>query len=553
MPKYSIGVDFGTLSGRAILVDISNGEEKAQAVYDYQKGVIDEKLPDNKTKLSDDWALQDPKDYLETLKRTIPEVMNTSGIKPEDVIGIGIDFTSCTILPIKADGTPLCFLQEWRQNPHSWVKLWKHHAAQEEATLLNNLAAQNNYAFLKRYGGKISSEWFFPKVMQILKEAPEVYEAADRILEAGDWIVLQLTGSEKRNSCAAGYKALWSKREGYPPREFFKLLDPRLERVVEEKMSRDLYPLGSKAGGLTPKAASWTSLLPGIPVAVANVDAHVAVPAASVTESGRMVIIMGTSNCHMVCSQEERIVPGISGCVEDGIIPGLFGYEAGQSCVGDLFQWFVDTCLPASYRDAALSEGLSLHEYLIHKALMLKPGKSGLLALDWWNGNRSILVDGNLTGLILGMTLNTKPEEIYRALLEATAFGTRKIIETMEEKGVPVREIVAAGGLPGKNKLLMQIYSDVTGRELRVIKTDQSGALGSAIMGAVAAGESLGGYSSISAASKAMAGLRKKTYKPDPDAREIYNTLYKEYSLLHDYFGTGCNEVMHRLKGLKSR
>src|SRR3990172_8683688 len=379
--KYAIGVDFGTESGRAVLVDAANGKELATAVYKYSHGVIDETLPvdDKSVRLEPDWALQDPEDYLNTFKRTIRAVLRQSGIDPVDVIGLGIDFTACTMLPTLADGTPLCVLPEYRRNPHAWVKLWKHHAAQPEADKINATARQMGEAWLDRYGGKISSEWFFSKTLQILDEAPEVYAAADRLLEAADWVIWQLTGEEKRNSSTAGYKAIWSKREGFPPKEYFAALDPRLENVIDEKMSHVIYPIGERAGGLTEQAAGWTGLRPGTAVAVANVDAHVAVPAVTVTEPGRMVMIMGTSICHMVLSGEEHLVPGICGYVEDGIIPGMFGYEAGQSCVGDHFAWFVENCVPAAYERQARERGLDLHQLLEEKAANLKPGESGLL------------------------------------------------------------------------------------------------------------------------------------------------------------------------------
>ncbi|HEY65472.1 MAG TPA: ribulokinase [Caldilineae bacterium] len=550
--KYVIGIDFGTESGRALLVDVANGSEIAEAVHPYANGVIDEKLPGTDIRLEPDWALQDPNDYIEVLKNAVPAVLKESGVDPEDVIGLGIDFTACTMLPTKADGTPLCFLPEWRNHPHAWVKLWKHHAAQPEANKLNEIARELGYKFLDRYGGKISSEWFFPKAWQILDEAPEVYEAADRLIEGADWIVWQLTGVEKRNLCTAGYKAIWSKREGFPPNEFFKALDPRMEHIVDEKMSRTIYPLGAKAGGLTEQAAQWTGLKPGTAVAVGNVDAHVSVPAATVTEPGRMVIIMGTSNCHMVLGTEEKMVPGMCGVVEDGIIPGYFGFEAGQSCVGDHFAWFVENCVPAAYEEEAKARGLNIHQLLEEKAARLKPGESGLLALDWWNGNRSVLVDAELTGLLIGATLATKPEEIYRALIEATAYGTRVIIETFEEYGVAVEEIVATGGLPNRNKLLMQIYADVTGRTIHVAATNQAGALGSAMHGAVAAGKEAGGYESIAEAAKHMARLRDEVYRPIPEHKAIYDRLYAEYLTLHDYFGRGTNDVMKRLKALRA-
>ncbi|MGQ9455247.1 MAG: ribulokinase [Armatimonadota bacterium] len=550
--KYSLGIDFGTLSARALLVEIETGLEVATDVYEYTNGVIDDCLPSTGEKLPPDWALQDPHDYLTALEVTVPAVLKASGVKPEDVVGIGIDFTSCTMLPIDKNGNPLCFDPKWADNPHAWVKLWKHHAAQPEANKINQVARELGYDhILMRYGGKISSEWFFPKALQILDEAPEVYEAADRLIEAGDWIVLQMTGVETRNACAAGYKAMWEKASGFPPNEFFKALDPRFEHVVDEKMSRNISPIGSKAGELTPQMAERMGLMPGTAVAVANIDAHVAVPAATVTDVGTMVIIMGTSNCHMVLGREPKIVEGMCGYVEDGILPGYFGFEAGQSCVGDHFAWFVENCVPGAYEREAEARGISIHELLEEKASKLKPGQSGLIALDWWNGNRSILVDVNLTGMMLGMTLATKPEEMYRALIEATAYGTNIIIDAFDKSGVAVNEIVACGGLPEKNEMLMQIYADVTNREFKIAESAQTCALGSAMWGAVAAGKARGGYDNINEAAVRMARVKDRTYKPDHEAHKIYSKLFAEYKVLHDYFGRGANDVMKRLKALR--
>jgi L-ribulokinase len=553
-PKYAIGVDFGTESGRAVLVDVTTGNEIATSVYPYQNGVIDEKLPltDQVVWLEPDWALQDPEDYLRTFQHAIPAVIQSAGVDPDDVIGIGIDFTACTMLPVCADGTPLATLPEFRNNPHAWVKLWKHHAAQPEADKINETARKLDQAWLERYGNKISSEWFFSKTLQILDEAPEIYAAADRLIEAADWVVWQLTGVDKRNACTAGYKAIWSKKEGFPPNEYFAALDPRLEIVIDEKMSRHIYAIGERAGGLIDRAAQWTGLRAGTAVAIANVDAHVSVPAVTVTEPGRMVMVMGTSICHMVLGSEEHVVPGICGYVEDGIIPGFFGYEAGQSCVGDHFAWFVENCVPGSYEREAEARGINLHQLLEEKAARLEPGESGLLALDWWNGNRSILVDVDLSGLLIGATLATHPEEIYRALIEATAFGTRVIIESFENNGVPVNELVATGGLPERNKLLMQIYADITGREFKVGASGQAGALGSAMFGAVAAGKSGGGYDSIFEAARHMAHLKDEIYRPNLANKQVYDRLYAEYVRLHDYFGRGQNNVMKILKQIKS-
>ncbi|TCN26574.1 ribulokinase [Mesobacillus foraminis] len=551
MAKYSIGVDYGTQSGRAVLVEVATGKEIATAVKPYTHGVMDEFLPDGTTRLENDWALQHPNDYLEVLQVTIPEVLKTSGVSAEDVVGLGIDFTACTVLPINKQGTPLCLTEEFEKNPHSYVKLWKHHAAQDEANQLNKIAEERGEAFLQRYGGKISSEWMIPKVWQILNEAPEIYEAADQIVEATDWVTSQLTGDLKRNSCTAGYKAIWNKQEGYPSKEFFKALDPRLENVVEDKLSNDIYSIGSKAGELTEKAAKLTGLKPGTSIAIANVDAHVAVPAVGITEPGKLLMIMGTSTCHILLGEEEKVVPGMCGVVEDGVIPGLMGYEAGQSCVGDHFEWFIENCVPASYYEEAEQKGVNIHQLLTDKANSLRVGESGLIALDWWNGNRSTLVDADLTGVLLGATLLTKPEEIYRALIEATAYGTRMIVETFRKAGVPINEVYACGGIAEKNALMMQIYSDVLNMDIKISASSQTPALGSAMFGAVAAGKERGGYDSITDAAKVMGRVKDEFYQPVSDNAAVYDKLYAEYANLYDYFGRGENDVMKRLKKIK--
>jgi L-ribulokinase len=552
-PKYVIGVDYGTESGRAVLVDVSDGHEVATAVHPYGDGVIDEALPGTEITLPPDFALQNPSDYVEVLKATIPAVLRESGIDPRDVIGISTDFTACTMLPVDVQGAPLCLDPAWRDNPYAWVKIWKHHAAQPEASRLNEVAGQRGESWLSRYGGKISSEWMIPKVWETLNKAPEVYQAACHFVEAADWIVWQLCGELKRNSCTAGYKAMWSKREGYPGDDFFTELDPMLRHVVDEKLSGQIYPLGQRAGGLTRAMAECTGLPPGIAVAIGNVDAHASVPAATVVQPGSMVIIMGTSNCHMVLGTQERRVPGMCGVVEDGIVPGLFGFEAGQSCVGDHFAWFVENCVPARYEQEAKVRGMNVHQLLEQKALRQRPGEHGLVALDWWNGNRSVLVDVDLTGMMLGATLATKAEDMYRALIEATAYGTRVIIEGFENNLVAVNQIVACGGLPDRNRLLMQIYADVTGREIRVADTNQAGALGSAMFAAVAAGKPAGGYDTIPEAAARMARLKDVVYRPNPQAKAVYDQLFAEYLRLHDYLGRGSNDVMKRLKSLRQQ
>jgi L-ribulokinase len=532
---------------------VVDGRELAAAVHPFRHGVIDGELPLDgaSVRLGRDWALQDPDDYIAVLRNAVPDALAKSGVDSGDVTGIGIDFTACTMLPVRADGTPLCRLPEFRTNPHAWVKLWKHHAAQPEADRINDTAARRREPWLARYGGKISSEWFFAKTLQILDEAPEVYAASDRLIEAADWVVWQLTGGETRNACTAGYKAIWSKREGFPDEAFFAALDPRLSDVIDDKMSRTILPVGERAGGLSAPAAAWTGLPPGTAVAVANVDAHVSVPAATVTGPGRMVAVIGTSTCHLVLGPDQREVEGMCGVVEDGIIPGLFGYEAGQSGVGDIFAWFVDHAVPPEYHDMARLRGSDLHGVLEQEASRLEPGESGLLALDWWNGNRSILVDVGLTGMLVGATLATRAPEIYRALIEATAFGTRMIVDSFNDAGVPVGEIVACGGLAHKNRLLLQIYADVTGLEISVAASSQTPALGSAMFGAVAAGAANGGYDTIVEAAARMARLADVRYRPVPEHRQVYDRLYSEYRALHDYFGRAGNDVMKTLKQMR--
>lgn len=549
--KYAIGIDYGTQSGRAVLVDLADGTEVADHVTPYPHVVIDEQLPGSGIKLEHDWALQHPDDYIEVLRRSVPAVVQASGVDPADVIGIGIDFTACTMLPVDEQGTPLCMLPEYRDNPHGWVKLWKHHAAQDEANKINETAAARGEKWLPRYGGKISSEWMMAKVWQILDEAPDVYEKADLFLEATDWVISRMTGNVLRNSCTAGYKAIWHKQEGYPSRDFFKALDPRLENLTETKLRGEIVPLGTKAGELTEQMAALMGLKAGTAVAVGNVDAHAAVPGVGVTEPGKLVMAMGTSICHMLLGTEEKEVEGMCGVVEDGIIPGYLGYEAGQSAVGDIFEWYVEEAVPAYVKEAAAGEGVGVHEWLEKRAAAYKPGETGLLALDWWNGNRSVLVDTDLTGLLIGCTLLTKPEEIYRTLLEATAFGTRKIVDAFHSNGVEVQELYACGGLPQKNRLLMQIYADVTNREIKVAASKQTPALGAAMFGAVAAGAAAGGYDSIVDAAKQMARVREESFKPIPENVAVYEKLYQEYSKLHDYFGRGENDVMKRLKAMK--
>ncbi len=545
--KYVIGIDFGTESGRGILVNTTTGEECALAVHAYEHGVLDEQLPD-RTELGQDWALQNPSDYLDVLQLIVRDLLKQSQVSAEDVVGIGVDFTSCTILPIDKNGDPLCLQPELKNRPHSWVKLWKHHAAHKEAAQITELAKERDEAFLARYGGTISSEWMVPKVLQVVHEDIEVYEQADLFMEVGDWIVYQLTGNLVRSSNTSGYKALWNYREGYPDNDFFKALHPKLDNIATTKLRGEVRQVGEKAGSLKEEMAEKLGLLPETSVAVNIIDAHAAVPAIGAVKPGQFVMAIGTSTCHMLLTEEEKLVEGVCGTVENGIIPGLTSYETGQVAVGDSFSWFVDNNVPHYVFEEAKRSNQSVHQILENKAAALKPGDSGLIALDWWNGNRSVLVDPNLSGMILGLKLTTKPEEIYRALIESTAFGTRKIVENFKENDVAVNEVFACGGIPQKNNMLNQIYADVLNSEVKIADSSEVTALGAAIYAATAAGEENGGFNSVESAAATMAKIKEETFKPIKENVELYNKLYEVYEKAHDFYGRDYPDLMHQLK-----
>ena len=536
----AIGIDFGTLSGRVVVASVADGRELASAEHVYAHGAIEETLPGSGVRLPRSWALQSPQDWVDVLRNAVPAALAAAGVSPDQVVGIATDFTACTILPTTADGTPLCELDDLKDRPHAWPKLWKHHAAQGQADRINAVAAERGEAWLPRYGGKISSEWAYAKGLQLLEEDREVYDRAERWIEAADWIVWQLCGEETRNVCTAGYKGIVQDGER-PSREYLAALNPDFADF-NAKMEHPLLALGDKAGEVTEQAAAWTGLNAGTVVAVGNVDAHVTAASAKAVGPGQMVAIMGTSTCHVVNGENLTEAPGMCGVVRDGITKGLWGYEAGQSGVGDIFAWFTKNGVPGSYTDEADKRGISIHQYLTELAEQQAVGQHGLVALDWHSGNRSVLVDHDLHGVILGLGLQTKPEEIYRALVEATAFGTRMIVETLTKSGVPIEEFVAAGGLL-KNKWLMQTYSDVLRMPITVLTSEQGPALGSAIHAAVAAGA----YPDIYAAAEAMGKVERRAYVPDEARADAYDALYAVYEELHDHFGRGGSRALHTL------
>jgi L-ribulokinase len=543
--KYTIGIDFGTLSGRAVVVRVDDGAELASAVHDYRHGVLTRSLPVGDVRLPAEWAVQVPEDYRSVLKTAVPEAIRQSGIDPHDVIGIGTDFTACTMIPVTGDGTPLCETAAFADRPHAYAKLWKHHSPQPQADRINSLAAERKEPWLKRYGGAISSEWEFAKALQILEEDPEIYHAVDRWVEAADWIVWQLCGTYVRNACSAGYKGILQDGR-YPTREFLSALHPEFADFVDDKLAHQTGALGDAAGGLTQEAARWTGLPAGLPVAVGNVDAHVTAAAADSLEPGSLLAIMGTSTCHVMNSDVLQEVPGMCGVVDGGIVAGYWGYEAGQSGVGDIFSWFIDNCVPASVHEQARARNVSVHDFLTEQAATQRVGQHGLVALDWHSGNRSVLVDHRLSGVIVGQTLATTCFDMYRALLEATAYGTRMIVETFTNNGVPVAELVVGGGLL-KNRLLMQIYADVLDLPLSTVDSAQAPALGAAIHAAAAAGA----YADVPAAAKQMGGRTRNAYVPIAENVERYDELYAEYVKLHDWFGR-TNAMMRTLRKIST-
>jgi len=534
---YALGLDYGTNSVRALIVNTANGREIAAAVFNYPtgtQGVILARDPN--------LARQHPADYAAGAEQTIKKALAGAkravrGFQPAQVIGIGVDTTGSTPIPVDGNGKPLAFTRKFAKNPAAMAWLWKDHTGIPEAAEITELARKLRPQYLAKCGGTYSSEWFFSKVLHCLRTSPEVFAAAHTWVECSDWIPAMLTGTESPDQltvgvCAAGHKAMYSDEwGGYPDAEFLAQLDPKLGEL-RTRLRPKAHAVDRTVGGLTLDWAARTGLTAGIPVAVGAFDAHLGGVGSGIAP-GTLVKIIGTSTCDMmVVPLGEKLadVPGLCGIVNGSILPGYYGLEAGQSAVGDIFNWFVNYLQP-------LSKGQGTHEALSAAAARMKPGESGLLALDWNNGNRTVLVDQRLTGLLVGQTLYTTPAEIYRALVEATAFGALTIINRFEEYGVKVDRIVNCGGIAEKNPLVMQIYADVTGRPIRISRSPQTCALGAAIAGAVVAGKAAGGYDTFAEAQKAMTGLKARSFQPNAQAHQVYQRLYALYRQLHDAFG----------------
>lgn len=534
--SYAIGVDFGTESGRAVLLDLATGEELASGVVRYRHGVIDRELPHTGEGLPPDWALQDPDDWVLVLEDAIPYVVAEAGIDPEQVVGLGIDFTSCTVLPVDSDGIPLCRFEHWRGRAHAWPKLWKHHAAQPVADRLSEVALERGESFLSRYGGRISSEWYFPKLIELWLEDRELYDEAHGFIEAADWVVWYLTGLERRQACTAAYKALWSPDEGFPSPDYYEAAYPGFDTPLA-KLGNSFAPLGALAATLRPDVAKEIELPESVAVAVGNVDSFVSVPGSGVERAGVYVTVVGTSICDMIVDPREIRLPGINGVVRDGILPGLYGYEAGQVAVGDMLAWYMRTLDTAGDGFEAIEE----------RAARLQPGEAGLIALDWWNGNRSILTDHHLTGALFGLTVQTDRDQLYRALLEAIAFGNRRIVDNFTEHGLPIEEIVACGGIAERSPLLMQLFADTTGLTVHVPASTEIPARGAALFGAVAAEA----FPDIRSAIQAMRPSTARSYVPDREAHDTYDRVYAIYRDLYELLGRSRAELLHGLKRIR--
>ncbi len=528
MSRYAVGVDFGTESARSLLLDLDSGNELAVEAVAYPSGVIDRMLPETGEELPPDWALQDPDDWVRALEQGV------AAIARDGVGGIGVDFTSCTVLAVAQDGTPMCKLPRWRTHRNAWPKLWKHHAAQPVADRLNEVADNRGEEFLSRYGGRISSEWYFPKLIELWLEDRELYDASYGFIEATDWIVWHMTGRDRRQATTAGYKALWSPETGLPSTDYFEAAYPGFDRPAA-KLGERFVALGTPAGSLRPEVAERMRLSAVTPVAVGNVDSFASFPGAGATEPGTFVSAVGTSICDMVVHPQEIRLPGITGVVKDGILPGLYGYEAGQAAVGDMLGWFV-------------RRFGSDHALLEREASALGPGETGLVALDWWNGNRSVLADADLTGAIFGLTLQSTPVHIYRALLESIAFGNRRIVENFVEHGLELGEIIACGGIATASPLLMQLFADISGLPVHVTGSSEVAARGAALFGAVAGGE----FEGISAAVAATRPETAHTYAPDTRAKPKFDQVFAIYGGLHDLLGRSHVELLHKLKHIRT-
>ncbi len=546
--KYSIGLDFGTLTARAVIVDVETGRELATSTFGYQDAIIDTVLPETGIHLPADFALQNPRDYQEAVVSLLRDILHRSGVCAEDVIGIGVDSTASTVLALDENYMPLCLRPEFKNNPHSWIKMWKHHSPQEQADRINEIAGRLNEPFLRRCGGKVSVEWYYPKMLETLEKAPDVFNGAAYFVELGDWIVYLLTGEKKRSSAIASLHANWDSVQGMPSEAFFHSLHPKMSEKVKQNAEIPIASIFSPAGKLTKEIAEQTGLSEHTTVSMADTDSPVALFSLDVTAERTGALILGTSSVFMLLSQKEHYIPGAMASVKDQMMPGFFGNMFGQSAVGDSFEWFVKNLVPYQYYLDARSKDKSVFDVMNDAMERLQPGDEHILAMDWFNGSRSLLQNASLSGVLVGMTLSTRPEQIYRALVESTAFGLKKILNAIQDANIPIDQIKACGGLARKSPAIMQIYADILELPIYTTSSAQTIGQGAAILGALAAGSENGGYDQIEDAVRAMKCPVAACYTPREEYRQLYRELYAQYEEVYRFFGKETPQIMQILR-----
>ena len=550
--KYVCGYDFGTLSCRITVSDLRTGENVFEASEDYPHGVITDVLPDSDVSLDSLWALQSAEDYHKVMADLTH--MALEHVSADEIAAIGTDFTNCTVVALGEDGKPLCLNEKYRARPHSWVKLWKHHAAQPQAEHIEKILLDEAPEWFKMYGRNVSSEWLFPKVLEVYENDREIYDATATFLEASDYIPYWLTGNLTRNTATLGVNVFYEEGRGFPEAEILEKLSSGFSSVLD-KLSGECLPVGSRAGTLTKEAAELLKLPQDVVVAVGHGDSEVVAAGLGMTGSGSMLMVMGTSTCYQMMHEKGTAFDGVCAIVKDGMVPGLYAYESGQPAVGDTFSWFADNMVPAEYVSAAEKSGKSVLAYMDELCGRLKPGESGVVSLDWLNGNRSVLMDYGLRGVIAGLTLQTKPEEVYRSLIEATAFSCRKIFDGYHEAGVDITHVYAAGGLARKSPVTMQIYADILGRTVNVTSIPNASSLGAGICAAAALESPVGTQESFKKVCERMVHYDTTVYTPDPDAVKVYNELYEVFTELHDFVGktsSMCQKLNRIQKTAKS-
>lgn len=537
---YVIGVDYGTQSARAQLLAAADGTVCCESVFFYPHGVMSQCLPDGTPLMGEHWALVHPQDYWEALVQLIHDLLQLGQVDKALIRGLSIAATACTLVPVNNELMPLCNMKSFAREPHAYAKLWKHHRAEEDARRMTRVAKESSEDFLGAYGGAISSEWAMPKMLEVLREAPEVFHTADAFMQISDWLDSLLTGKIIRGGGISSFKALYSRESGYPSQDYLARVHPMLPEAVQNKLRGKMVFPGEKAGKLTQHAAEMLGLLPDITVASGHTDAHAAALGAGVLQSGDYLIVLGTSSVTHFLHSDHKQIPGVNACIRDGLLPGLTCYTAGQPCVGDMLEWFVRLIDPEKNSQTYIE--------LEREAALLNAGECGLIALDWWNGNRCLLGNNRLSGLMMGMTLNTNRADIYRALMESIAFGQRMIRDQYEKHGLSVGRVILCGGIATKSPLMCQIIADVLGTPVEISSTKQATVLGAGMCAASGLGIEEGGYDRLEDAVMHMRSKTGKIVYPDRAQATKYNEIIKRYRRLHNFFGIEEVQLMESMR-----